>query len=47
MTTAQNKGMLRFHKSAYKAYRANNQTAKAEQARAKMLETYLQLRASR
>jgi len=47
MTTNQIKGMLRFHKSAYKAYKASNQQKQAEQARAKMIELYLQLRATR
>lgn len=44
MTTSQIKGMLRFHKSAYKAYKASGQKENARQARSKMIETYLQLR---
>lgn len=44
MTTSQIKGMLRFHKSAYKAYKASGQKSMATQARSKMIEMYLQLR---
>jgi len=47
MTTSQIKGMMNFHRKAYKAYKAVGKTANAEQARAKMIELYLQLRASR
>ena len=47
MTTSQIKGMMNFHRKAYKAYKAVGNTANAEQARAKMIELYLQLRASR
>jgi hypothetical protein len=47
MTKKQIKGMLRFHKAAYKAYKTSGQTEKASQARIRMLETYLQLRARR
>ena len=47
MTISQIKGILRFHKSAYKAYKASNQPAQAEQARKKMIEFYLRLRAVR
>lgn len=47
MNTTQLKGMLRFHKSAYKAYKASGQAANAEQARARMIATYLQLRNAR
>jgi hypothetical protein len=47
MTTTQIKGMLRFHKSTYKAYKASGNKAMARQAREKMLEMYLLLRGSR
>jgi hypothetical protein len=47
MTTTQIKGMLRFHRSAYKAYKASGQKERAEQARAKMIEMYLMLRKAR
>jgi len=47
MTTAQIKGMLRFHKSAYKAYKASGQSKQASQSRSKMIEMYLQLRKAR
>ena len=47
MTKTQLTGMLRFHKSAYKAYKVGGQTQNALQARARMIDTYLQLRATR
>jgi hypothetical protein len=46
MTIAQIKGMLRMHKAHYKAYKAIN-SPKAQDARLRMLEMYLLLRASR
>ena len=47
MTLTQIKGMLRFHKSAYKAFKARNQTDNAKQARSHMITMYLMLRATR
>jgi len=47
MTISQIKGMLRFHKAAYKAYKASGQTENANKARSKMIETYLLLRKAR
>lgn len=47
MTTSQLKGMLRFHKSAYRAYKNSGQKEMARQARERMIATYLQLRATR
>lgn len=47
MTISQIKGMLRFHKSAYRAYKASGQKVNAQQARSKMIEMYLQLRKAR
>ena len=47
MTTSQLKGMMNFHRKAYRAYKTVGNTANAEQARAKMIELYLKLRASR
>jgi len=47
MTISQIKGLLRFHKSAYRAYKASGQTENANKARAKMIELYLLLRKTR
>lgn len=47
MSKSQIQGMLRFHKASYKAYKASGQTENAKQARAKMVEMYLQLRKAR
>jgi len=47
MSISQIKGMLRFHKSAYRAYKASGQKENARQSRVKMIETYLQLRSTR
>lgn len=47
MTLSQLKGMLRFHKAAYKAYSVSGQKNNAKQARAKMIDTYLALRKAR
>ena len=47
MTTKQIAGMLRFHKSAYRAYKASGQKLMAHQSRVKMIEMYLKLRATR
>jgi hypothetical protein len=47
MTISQLKGMLRFHKAAYKAYQASGQTENAAKARLKIVETYLLLRKAR
>jgi hypothetical protein len=47
MTISQIKGMLRFHKSAYKAYKASGQTDMEKQSRIKMIEMYLKLRSTR
>lgn len=44
MTTSQIKGMLKFHKSTYKAYKQAGKKLMAHQARVKMIEMYLQLR---
>jgi len=47
MTTKQMQGMLKFHKSAYQAYKASGQKLMAHQARKRMIDLYLQLRAIR
>ena len=47
MSTSQIKGMLKFHRSAYKAYKQAGRKIMAHQARVKMIEMYLQLRKSR
>ena len=47
MTTSQLKGMMNFHRRAYRAYKNAGLSANAKQARAKMIELYLQLRATR
>ena len=47
MTTKQMQGMLKFHKSAYKAYKASGQKVMAHNARKHMIALYLQLRTMR
>ncbi len=47
MTSTQLKGMLRFHKAAYRAYKQAGKMENARQARARMLQTYLEIRANR
>lgn len=44
---SQLKGMLRFHKSAYKAYKSTGNKSMATQARRIMIETYLKIRGMR
>jgi len=47
MTTSQLKGMIKFHKKAYNAYKKCGKYTMAVCAKAKMIELYLQLRATR
>ena len=47
MNKKQATGMMNFHKRAYKAYKAAGNETNAHQARAKMIELYLVIRAIR
>lgn len=44
---SQLKGLLRFHKAAYKAYKASGQTKQAQAARKAAISIYLQIRSLR
>lgn len=47
MNNSQTRGMLKFHKGAYKAYKQAGKKIMAHQARVKMIEMYLILRKGR
>ena len=47
MTVGQAKGMLRFHKQAYKAYKTTKQTENTQMARKAMIKMYLIVRSFR